>query len=92
MKAVITTKHRGVFFGEIIEHDEEKSKIVLKDAQMAVYFSMVEYGVLGLASVGPNKNCRIGKPKPGLTIIYDITAVIESTEDAEVEWGKCYWN
>lgn len=91
LAVVVTTKHRGVFFGYINPNDKERQdKVEVEDLQMAVYWSADIGGVLGLPAVGPSKTCRISKPaKSG--VLHDITAVIEATSEAEKAWKKCPW-
>lgn len=87
-KVVVTTSHRGVFFGEIITNNAPKS-IKLKAARNCVYWNSNLHGFIGLASVGPNAQCKIG---PASDIeLYDITSVVECTPEAITNWEKGIW-
>jgi len=44
---------------------------------------------MGLASIGPNQNCKIGPPAD--IELRDITAVVEVSEDATAKWEKGLW-
>ena len=37
-KVVVTTAHRGVFFGEVLEYDLAAKTITLKDSRVIVYW------------------------------------------------------
>ena len=56
---VVTTAHRGVFFGYAKDTDAEQ--IALTKARLCVYWSADVRGFMGLASSGPTKNCKIGR-------------------------------
>lgn len=88
---VVTTLHRGVFFGKLDKYNEEKKWIKLEDARMAVYWSSDIRGVLGLASCGPSKNCKISFAVPKLTLT-DVTAVIMASKEAVDAWEKQPWH
>ena len=86
---LVTTDHRGVFFGYGVP--TAKSEIKLTDAQMCIYWSSDLKGVLGLASMGPSRNCKVGIPVPSI-ILRGVTAVTEVTKEAEAAWKKAPWN
>lgn len=87
---VVTTDHtrRGVFAGDLVSH--EGDVVVLENAQQCVYWSMETRGVMGLASIGPQKGSRIGPPTPKMTL-NGVTAVVEATEDARKLWESQPW-
>jgi hypothetical protein len=85
---LVTTKHRGVFFGYAKDTDGEQIKI--RAARCALYWSRDVKGVLGLAATGPTKTCRIGPPAD-LTV-REITAVAEVTPDAVKAWEAAPWS
>ena len=87
---VVTTNkdRRGVFGGVLVSHNEDK--VVLLDAQMAIYWSCETRGVLGLASDGPQKGSRITPAVPKITL-NGVTAVMETTPTAERRWRKGPW-
>lgn len=87
-RAVIaTTAHKGVFFGYATETGG--STIKLRAARLCVYWSADLRGFMGLASHGPNSNCKIG---PAADIeIRDITSVVEVSPEAVQRWEKSPW-
>jgi hypothetical protein len=84
---IVTTEHRGVFFGYAKDTDGETIK--LKGARLCVYWSSDVKGFMGLASDGPSKSCRIG-PAADITL-RKITAVLEVTATAEKRWLAEPW-
>ena len=72
---LVTTAHRGVFFGYATETRGET--INLARARNCIYWSADVKGFIGLAATGPSSLCRIG-PAADLQL-RDITAVIEVT-------------
>ena len=90
MVVVTTDKDkRGVFFGELVSENE--GAVVLKDAQMAVYWSDSTKGVLGLASIGPQKGSRISPVIPQIKL-RGVTAIMDTTEEAVKKWRAELWN
>jgi hypothetical protein len=87
---MVTTKHRGVFFGRLADASQEGS-VRLTEAQNCVYWSADCHGFLGLASRGPTEGCRIGPAVPEL-LISDVTAVVGCTEDAIKAWKAEPWS
>jgi hypothetical protein len=86
---LVTTEHRGVFFGYGESNGE--NVITLRDAQMCIYWSSEVKGVLGLATVGPLKGSRVSPPVPVITL-QKVTSVTECTPEAEELWKKQPWN
>ena len=84
---LVTTAHRGVFFGYASKTDGET--ITLKDARLCIYWSADVKGFMGLAANGPSASCRIG-PAADITL-RNITAVLEVTKDAVVKWQAAPW-
>lgn len=87
---VVTTEHRGVFFGYVENDSELPSKIEIVNARMCVYWTTETKGVLGLASSGPKEGCRITHPVPKLTL-YKVTAVMDASPEATENWEKSLW-
>jgi hypothetical protein len=85
---LVTTEHRGVFAG--FATDTDGDVINLRAARNCIYWSMELKGFLGLASMGPDKSCRIG---PAADIqIRKITAVVEVTPEAQAAWESAPWS
>lgn len=85
---LVTTAHRGVFFGYATETSGETIK--LRAARLCVYWIADLHGFMGLASMGPRKGCRIGPPAD--IELRNITAVVEVAEEALKNWEKEVWN
>jgi hypothetical protein len=89
---VVTTAHRGVFFGYLENEEDGTTKtVVLADAQMCVYWTTEVQGVLGLAVSGPLKGSRVGPAVPRI-VLQDVTAVIKATKEAEARWLERPWS
>jgi len=85
---LVTTEHRGVFFGYAHETDGEIIK--LRSARNCIYWPPSQKGFLGLASHGPVDGARIG---PAANIeLRDITCVAECTPEAIEKWEKAPWS
>lgn len=87
---LVTTEHRGVFFGFVRDPLSADNRITLSDAQMAIYFANTR-GVFGLASAGPNKDCRIGGPVPEITLM-KVTAIAPCTPEAVAAFKLAPWS
>jgi len=84
---MVTTSHRGVFFGYAAKTDGPTIK--LSRARNCIYWSADCKGFLGLASTGPTASCRVG-PEADIEL-RDITAVVECTPEAVAAWGNAPW-
>ncbi len=84
---IVTTEHRGVFFGFAKNIDGET--INLRASRLCVYWSADVRGFMGLASGGPTKGCRIGPPAD--ITLRKITAVVEVTPEAVKAWEAAPW-
>ena len=85
---LVTTAHRGVFFGYSNYTDGET--ITLDRGRLCTYWSPAMKGFTGLASKGPDANCRIGEPA-NITL-RNITAVLAVTPDAVNAWEGGPWS
>jgi hypothetical protein len=85
---IVTTAHRGVFFGYATDVDGET--ISLKRARLCVYWSADVKGFMGLASGGPTSGCRIGPPAD--ITLRSITAVLSVTPEAVKAWESAPWS
>lgn len=84
---IVTTAHKGIFFGYASETGGPIIK--LSRARLCVYWSADLHGFMGLASQGPNENCKVG-PEADIEL-RDITAVIEVCKAAVTKWEKAPW-
>lgn len=92
MALVVTTEHKGVFFGYGYGHISGANRSIrLERARMCVYWSADVKGVVGLASGGPTKGCRVGPEAPAITL-YGVTSVMEVSQEAEKQWQLQLWN
>lgn len=85
---VVTTEHRGVFFGYATDTDGEA--IELKRARLCLKWTAEVKGFMGLAATGPTRGCRIGPAVPGITL-RKITSVLEVTPEAVKAWEAAPW-
>jgi hypothetical protein len=85
---LVTTAHRGVFFGFAADTDGETIK--LRAARCCVFWSRDVKGFLGLAANGPTASCRIGPPAD--ITLRNITSVAEVTPAAVAAWEKSPWS
>ena len=84
---LVTTEHRGVFFGYASKTDGET--IALSKARLCVYWSADVKGFMGLAANGPSATCKIGPPAD--ITLRAITAVAEVTPAAVKAWESAPW-
>lgn len=86
---LITTAHRGVFFGYASPDNLCADTIRLEKARVAIYWSIEVHGFMGLAVSGPTQNCRIG-PAADI-IVHDVTSVVSVTPEAVLAWEAQPW-
>lgn len=85
---VVTTQHRGVFFGYAADTDGDVIK--LRAARNCVYWSSDVRGFMGLAATGPDHQSKVG---PAADIeVRNITSVIECTPKAVEAWEGAPWS
>ena len=85
---LVTTAHRGVFFGYASDTDGEIVR--LKQARLCLYWSSDVKGFMGLAATGPSKSCRVGPPAD--IDLRSITAVVSMTPEAVKRWEAQPWS
>ncbi len=84
---LVTTAHRGVFFGYARKTDG--TSIKLRAARCCLYWPSGNRGFLGLAAMGPVEGARVG---PAADIeLRDITCVAACTPEAVAAWEKFPW-
>ena len=84
---LVTTAHRGVFFGYAKSTDGDAIK--LRAGRLCIYWPATQKGFMGLASMGPLDGARIGPPAD--IEIRNITAVLEVTPAAVDRWEAAPW-
>ena len=88
-KVVVTTKHRGVFFGTL--EDRKETEVHLSDARNCLYWSSDTRGFVGLASTGPKDGSRVSPSAPKLELV-DVTAVLHCSDEAVEAWESGKWS
>lgn len=84
---VVTTKHRGVFFGYAKNTDGDT--INLRSGRNCLYWDRAVKGFIGLATTGPIADSRVG---PAADIeVREITSVAECTTEAVKIWESAPW-
>lgn len=83
---LITTKHRGVFAGQLASTRDEGRTVVLEQARCAIRWSTTG-GFLELAKAGPNANSKVGDTAPEITL-YDVTSQAVCTDVARAAWER----
>jgi len=86
---VVTTAHRGVFFGYAVPSDDPT--ITLRDARMCVYWPVDTHGVCGLANAGPSIGAKIS-PKVSRLILQNVTSVMVCSPEAVIAWESEPWS
>lgn len=85
---LVTTAHRGVFFGYLV--GKPGPIIKLRRARNCLYWPAKVKGFLGLAAVGPLDGSRVG---PAADIeLRDITCIAECTPEAVERWESAPWS
>jgi hypothetical protein len=85
---IVTTEHRGVFFGYATATDGDV--ITLSRARLCVYWSADVKGFMGLAAGGPTPSCRIGPAVPSIDL-RKITSVVAVSPEAVKAWESGPW-
>jgi hypothetical protein len=87
---VVTTEHRGVFFGYIQDYEPGQKAVRLHDARMCIHWDTSVRGVLGLASSGPSRMSRVGPAVPVIDLAA-VTAIMAATDSAVSAWESAPW-
>lgn len=84
---LVTTAHRGVFFGYATDTSGETIK--LRAGRCCLYWPRAQKGFIGLAKDGPIDGSRVG---PAADIeLRNITSVSNCTPEAVARWEKFPW-
>jgi hypothetical protein len=87
---VVTTEHRGVFFGYVADESKLPAQITLTQARCAVRW-LNGRGFLGLSSVGPQQGSRVSPPTQSL-VVYKVTSVADCSAEAVKQWELGLWS
>lgn len=79
---LVTTVHRGVFFGFLESRDG--NFVVLVNARCAIRWETTG-GFLELADIGPNSRSKIGSPALRIEL-FDVTSISDVTPEAVEKW------
>ena len=86
MKAIlVTTKHRGVFFGYVDQGTNLADRTIgLINARMAIRWGTT-LGIAQLAATGPTDKSKIGA-RADIPVLHDVTAMWAVTDKAREAW------
>lgn len=84
---LVTTQHRGVFFGYATNTDGNVIK--MRAARNCLYWDRTVKGFLGLASTGPIGDSRVGPPAD--IELRDITCIAQVSDEAVKIWESAPW-
>lgn len=82
---LVTTVHRGVFFGYISPDEMGNKTVSLKSARMAIKWG-TEKGIMELCETGPTHKSLIGS-RADIASLHDVTAIFLVTDEAEKKWN-----
>ena len=88
---VVTTSHRGVFFGYLEEELDGGKTVVISNVRNCISWTSSIRGFVGLAATGPNAECRVSPSAPRMKLQY-VTGAIECSEEAVAAWEKGPWS
>lgn len=86
---LVTTEHRGVFFGYATEVNEIDRFVKLERMRNCIQWRGL-HGFLALTTEGPNASCRVG-PAAAAGTLYKITGVWDVEAKAVDAWEKAPW-
>lgn len=87
---VVTTEHKGVFFGRVMDESKAPDQITLSNVRNCVYWPESVKGFLGLAVSGPTRGSKVG-PEAQVSTLYKLTGVFDCSEAAVVAWNAAAW-
>ena len=70
---LVTTQHRGVFFGKLVEERDGGKTIELENARCAIRFGTTT-GFLELSQTGPTSRSKIGAVAPRIRL-HEVTSI-----------------
>ena len=87
---LVTTAHRGVFFGYLVGNPA-KEKVIIDRARNVTYWDASVRSFLGLASSGPSAKSRVSAAAGAASTLYDITGVFVCTPEAVQKFEEGPW-
>lgn len=89
---VVTTAHRGVFFGLLpADADFTSPTLRLRNCRMCVKWPEGNHSVVGLAAWGPVPGARVSPAAPAITL-HSITGIMECSVEAIAAWESEPWS
>lgn len=93
---VISTEHRGVFFGYIdadtdLLAPETRRAIRAESVRMCVAWDKTNHGFNALAAWGPTHGARVTPAAPW-QVLFDITSIVGASNRAVEAWESEPWN
>lgn len=85
---VVTTAHRGAFFGYGVPSGNKTIRVT--KSRMIVYWGADCRSIVGLAANGPSKSCKVSPAVPAITL-QDVTSVIECSPEVAEKFQKENW-
>ena len=86
---LVTTEHRGVFFGYADDANTAPEKIALTKMRNCINWRGLK-GFLDLTTTGPTSACRVG-PAAAEGTLYKITGVWKVEPEAVKAWEGAPW-
>lgn len=86
---LVTTEHRGVFFGYADDQSTAPEKIALTKMRNCINWRGLK-GFLDLTTTGPTSACRVG-PAAAEGTLYKITGVWKVEPEAVKAWEAAPW-
>lgn len=87
---LVTTEHRGVFFGYADDIATAPEKITLRNMRNCIQWRGLK-GFLELTTTGPTGQCRVG-PAAAQGDLFKITGVWDVEAKAVEAWEAAPWN
>ena len=88
---VVTTAHRGVFFGYLDENYKRGDTVIdLIKARNVLYWPRENHGFMGLAESGPRRGARIGPAVKSIEL-RDITSIMECSDGVAKKFEAIAW-
>jgi hypothetical protein len=81
---LVTTSHRGVFWGHLEKTSPDGRTITLTGARNAIYWATSK-GFIELAQLGPNSRSKVGAVATRI-VLHDVTSLTECTPAATAAW------
>jgi hypothetical protein len=83
---IVTTEHRGVFFGYLENPSPNATEVTLEGAVMVIYFGTTQ-GLGQLAATGPTDKTRLAARVPKWHL-RKVTSIMECSGEAQIAFLK----